>query len=544
MVKHRLPEGAREDEWLLACACADFHLLAQIYRQYGHSNATVCDDFHRLLRDCISDEDTYDLALAAVRTTFDAHGVHQRCKRHLRRVNQELRWATLRKSRLPASHSRAWKRSEVGRAISHHRYQLPVGQGGFHIGTLKDLGPEEASWRGALTGDAVEDADFVYAYDCGSDPIAGVVNAASTIAKRRPSRLLDMLFVSHFDRDHICGIPHLLHPRKGMQVDTIVMPYLDDVDRIIAFGRCADRAETGASARFHEDMVVDPVDTMGRFDPRQIILIMPSDEDSEAGFFDLPPADPPSSPARGAPWKAADANGGRAAPPQARTTSDGATVLRRAEFDIAGRDSGGWRLKPHVKRAELHDREAFAAAIEVLLRWPRGSFRDRVQDKRLRRAMVTEHRTMVSRAYAWTFGDKNETSLSLYSGPLNPEDAGAVFRNMPETPVARVGWLGTGDAGLRDHHAVRLFRDFYRDELDWVSTFVLPHHGSIHNYDPDFPVTDADVWVAAAQPTHRSWKHPAPEIVAAIKSSGAKFRKVGSNPRSLLEERMVVFWTR
>jgi hypothetical protein len=158
--------------------------------------------------------------------------------------------------------------------------------------------------------------------------------------------------------------------------------------------------------------------------------------------------------------------------------------------------------------------------------------------------MVTDHRTMISRAYAWTFGDKNETSLSLYSGPLHPQSAGAVYRNMPQSPVARVGWLGTGDAGLRDPHAVGRFRDFYRDELDWISTFVLPHHGSIHNSDPSLPVTNAELWVAAAQPTHRTWKHPAPEIVAAVKSNGAKFRKVGSAPRSLLEERMLVFWPR
>jgi hypothetical protein len=196
-----------------------------------------------------------------------------------------------------------------------------------------------------------------------------------------------------------------------------------------------------------------------------------------------------------------------------------------------------------VKRASQENREAFCAAVEVLLRWPRGSFHDKVRVKKERRRMVTEHRTAVSRAYAWTFGNKNETSLSLYSGPADPEKAGAVYRNMPEHPSARVGWLGTGDAGLKEAAAVRDFQAYYRDELDWVTAFMLPHHGSAHNYDPSIPVVDAELWVAAAQPTRSTWKHPAPEIVKAIKASGARFRKVGSRPETLLEEKMVVFWS-
>ncbi|KAK0341109.1 hypothetical protein LTR94_027780, partial [Friedmanniomyces endolithicus] len=224
-------------------------------------------------------------------------------------------------------------------------------------------------------------------------------------------------------------------------------------------------------------------------------------------------------------------------------TPDGAAVTQRLALNIAPGRYGGWLLKPHVKRASKEDREAFCAAVEVLLRRPRGSFHDKVRVKKERQRMVTEHRTAVSRAYAWTFGNKNETSLSLYSGPANPEKAGAVYRNLPEHPTARVGWLGTGDAGLKEVAAVRDFQAYYRDELDWVTAFMLPHHGSAHNFDPAIPVVDAELWIAAAQPTRSTWKHPAGEIVRAIKASGAKFRKVGSRPETLLEEKMVVFWS-
>ncbi|TGV15202.1 hypothetical protein EN816_07235 [Mesorhizobium sp. M8A.F.Ca.ET.173.01.1.1] len=529
-----------DDAWSLACQCADFQIRADIARTYGLR--ALAESFVDLLRRQISDE-LFAQALEFRDRTFDGEEFHRHCQQV--RSERELQAAHLaaQTARLPSSHPRAWKRDLAKYVLGHHRYQLPVGQGGFNVGTLRDLGPNEAMWRASLASDAIPSADFMYVYDCGSDPIAGVIQSVRSIVARRPSRKLDMLFVSHFDRDHICGIPHLLHEKRGLQVDTIVMPYLDDVDRIIAFGRTGATSGERSAERFHADAVVDPVGTMARFGPRQIIMVMPEDEDEGgSGFFELPPAEPPRSGPDGMPWKGKDSTGWPSAPPPARRTPEGATVVQRIEFDVAASTEGGWRLKPHAKRASQQDREAFCAAVEMLLQWPRGSFCDKVKIKRERRGLVTKHRTAVSRAYAWAFGDKNETSLSLYSGPAEPQTAGAVLRNSRTFARARVGWMGTGDAGFRDPLAVQRFQHHYRDERDWVNTFMLPHHGSAHNFDPSLFVVDADLWVAAAQPIHLHWKHPAPEIVKAIKASGAQFRRVGSSPKSLLEERMVVFW--
>lgn len=416
-----------------------------------------------------------------------------------------------------------------------------MGQGGFNVGTLRNLGRDEATWRSSLVADAVPLADFMYVYDCGSDPLAGVIRSVQSIVARRPSRRLDILFVSHSDRDYIYGIPHLLRESKGLQVDTIVMPYLDDIDRMIAFERSASTIGERGAERFLEDAVVDPVGTMARFGPRQIVVVMPDDEDEGgSGFFELPPTDPPMSGLDGFPWMTRDTGAGAA--PSARQTPGGAIAVERIEFHVASGLEGGWLLKPHVKRASRQDRDAFCAAVEVLLRWPRGSFRDRVKSERERRSLVTKYRNSVSRAYAWTFGDKKETSMSLYSGPVEAHTAGAVLRNSQSVRTARVGWMGTGDANFKDPQTVQRFQHHYRDEMDWVTTFMLPHHGSAHNFDPSLLVVNAELWVAAAQPIHLHWKHPAPEIVKAIKATGAKFRKVGSSPESLPEERMVVFW--
>ena len=91
---------------------------------------------------------------------------------------------------------------------------------------------------------------------------------------------------------------------------------------------------------------------------------------------------------------------------------------------------------------------------------------------------MTKHRTAVSRAYAWAFGDKNETSLSLYSGSrLEPQTAGAVLRNSRTFASARVGWgMGTGDAGFKDPLSSTEVPESITIATRWtrVNTFVLP----------------------------------------------------------------------
>ena len=529
-----------DDQWDLACRCAEVRVRSAIARNYGLK--VMVEDVFLRLEESIPDE-VLAQALEDIEQSFDTEAVHKECRDFVEKKRKDAEDLSARTARLPSSHPRAWKRDDSRHVLGHHRYQLPVGQGGFHVGTLRNLGLDEAVWRSSLGDDAIPLADFMYVYDCGAIPIAGVVKAVQSIVSRRASRRLDMLFVSHFDRDHICGIPYLLHPKKGLQVDTIVMPYLDDIERIIAFGRVAATSAEPRAEGFYRDLVVDPIGTMNEFAPRQIVLVASGEEDdTDPGFFELPPTEPPRSDPDGQSWKITGARSPRSAAPSARRTPDGAIVVQKVEFNIADGTEGGWLLKPHVKKAPMEDREAFCAAVEVMLKWPRASFRKKAQSKEVRRSLVTKHRTTLSRAYAWAFGDKNETSMSLYSGPQKPEEAGAVVYKSNQRDYARVGWLGTGDACFLDPQTVRKYQDHYSEELDWVTTFMLPHHGSEHNFDPDLPVVDAELWVAAAQPRNSSWKHPAPGIVKAIKASGAKFRKVGSSPNSLLVERMVVFW--
>jgi hypothetical protein len=150
----------------------------------------------------------------------------------------------------------------------------------------------------------------------------------------------------------------------------------------------------------------------------------------------------------------------------------------------------------------------------------------------------------MSRAYRIAFTDKNTTSLCLYSGPNSPRSAGAIqiAPSLPAVEFARSGWMGTGDANLKDRSAIEAFDSHYFHVLPFIQTFMLPHHGSIHNSDPDRLVSDADIWVAAAEPRHKHWEHPADAIRQAVNARKALFCHVQSCPSTMLTEEMIIFW--
>lgn len=75
-----------------------------------------------------------------------------------------------------------------------------------------------------------------------------------------------------------------------------------------------------------------------------------------------------------------------------------------------------------------------------------------------------------------------------------------------------------------------------------MSTFVLPHHGSLHDSDAEQLVFDFDRFVAAAQPSRPEWKHPPKELADKVASLNEDFRNVTADPETGLDEASVVFW--
>lgn len=449
---------------------------------------------------------------------------------------------------------------EEGQLFLHARRQMPIGQGGFHVGGLQ-------RWENAgpnCTRSVLAHANYLYVYDCGSEPKRHVHREINALIEHRANCKLDLLVLSHFDRDHICGTPHLLRALDGLRVDTIMLPYVDMDERIVALAQAA--AEThdngGQIDKFFLDMVFDPVRTLAQFGPRRILLVR-GDDDEGPVDPDRPGFDPdgPTPALKHRMMADFDREGSFDTKliyayddPQrpgstALISGMGETEVREIRnMAIAVSDTEGsffWKLLPWVRGADPADVARFRARVETLFAWPVGSFGWQVQNTAVRKQMVTTKRTALARAYKEAFGDKNLTSLCLYSGLLNPTDARAIAltHDLPSDHLTKIGWLGTGDAHLKEPADIAAFRRGYGADLDLVSTYLLPHHGSIKNSDPADLIVDADLWVAAADPIH-PWAHPHWELQAAVAGMGRAFRHVRASRFTASEELFAVTGTR
>ncbi|MHC4454522.1 MAG: MBL fold metallo-hydrolase, partial [Planctomycetota bacterium] len=96
------------------------------------------------------------------------------------------------------------------------RQQWPIGQGCFANGSI-----------------STDNRTFTYVYDCGSNNLNPL---RQSIRQLDPNNnLIDALFISHLDSDHVNGIDFLCSS-CGYSVDTVYLPYLSIIDCLIIIG--------------------------------------------------------------------------------------------------------------------------------------------------------------------------------------------------------------------------------------------------------------------------------------------------------------------
>lgn len=88
--------------------------------------------------------------------------------------------------------------------MNHHRILCPVGQGGFDVERI---------------------GDFTVAYDCGSVSSPNMVENCIDHLSKCVWDHLDILFISHFDNDHVNSIRYLLKTIRVKKVVTSLIPH-------------------------------------------------------------------------------------------------------------------------------------------------------------------------------------------------------------------------------------------------------------------------------------------------------------------------------
>lgn len=439
--------------------------------------------------------------------------------------------------------------------LSHHRYQFPVGQGGFHLGALWCTRRPPVFHQAALT----------YVYDCGSlhaEPRDREVRRAERWTK---DRAIDLLFLSHLHRDHVNGLPRLLQGWRG-KAQTIVLPYLDEVERVLVFAQSlatrgipADREE----ADFFVDLIDHPATALSqRFGPDRIIFVRGGSGEPELPDAGPDPDRPPEEPIA-LKLDLPESDGMDVFLDGDVGHTVGGTEMRlvrdRQPFRVFAGRKLLWLLLTHVDG----DREAkfdfLNASVEAFgpnetVEGMKARFRDHderrriLTDRSLRAKLRKAYEIMIRRRSGRA--DLNLSTMSLYSGPvpgqefdsysrLNWGSFAGIQRYGARTRQQRrtVGWLGTGDADLRDDRRRAMFLDYFAHVLPEVRTLTIPHHGAAPNFHPELVERVQPRVAAIMADRYKNWQHPAAEVVQSLVSSGALPALVTGSEGSSISER-------
>lgn len=356
--------------------------------------------------------------------------------------------------------------------------QWGVGHGGFHSQSLffQQLGRNPTS----LVGDG---SLVRVIYDCGSgrtkDPRVTLKSAVGRmLGGVADGSTIDLLVISHFDRDHVNGLEYLAAEldRRGIHVTRVWAPVLTKIEALYAI---AASGLTNAARQAHAAFVNDPFGQLtGLFSSAEITQIEPSDQPIPLAQTGVDTIDPDFSDIT-----LRSASGGRGLVAGPSGTSHGEAL---------------WELQPYVVESTLVGAKTLSGSIRKLL--GKSTEECSVDDliaitndasllNKFHSAVARHHgQTDPKRRTSSARNGPNLSSLCVYSGPVSPYDwchfrrGWAPVASTPHAIPIAPAWFGTGDAGLLEPHQVNAMRTALTpSRLDRVGISSAPHHGSRHD---------------------------------------------------------------
>lgn len=414
--------------------------------------------------------------------------------------------------------------------------QLPIGQGGFLVGEVTD-GRSEA---------------FTYAFDCGSINREHFEQGLLLCSYDK----IDVLFVSHLDIDHINGIEALA---AQIQINTVILPCLDALHLTLIGLKAISAGGLRLSIR---SFLQDPAGWFADRGVKQILHIPRGDSAAETEPFDPDDSGRDDIVSGGeaermrGPYAIRSKGAGpsksiRAGAAQERMLGEETSIT--ADISLSN-GSPCWLLVPYVHPFPEADIAAFRTLAGKLLP---ANFADRTVASRgftnrlLRLLADEDDRKALKQCYRVLSADHNRISLSLYAGP-NPSFRGKKiirrtdenyfwpFKASPHHLVIPHGgslesrggaWLCTGDADLNIKETRTQWLRRYKQLIQRVEVFVLPHHGSNNNIHDEVIGCLRGVTMVACAATGRA-KHPHPHLMGRLRTAGSSVWQVSENPES------------
>lgn len=383
--------------------------------------------------------------------------------------------------------------------LSHSRTQHSVGQGGLHSAVLD-----------------VDDTKFRYIYDCGSMNTDSLIRGIDQVCEDESP--INMLFLSHLDEDHTNGLDRLL---QQVDVDCVLLPYLLPFDRALLVVESLVRPIGTSSAISRLALLRNPAGWLRERGAKRVIFVRGRTSDDPAVE---PPRDRDQKPlvprlpeARSATESERSALGAG--------TGD-CEVMPSGWISLSANHHDVWELAPYVHPEGLRPqqlRTAFAVALGIKNAAPESPRWLAALKKALR---VDAKRSALAKLYNQHIRkDRNLTSMSLYSGPVNPvlSVSDASYRRFNADHHA-IAWIGTGDMHLDVNVRREGFETFHEKKLPLVTTFALPHHGARRNMPTSFVSAHRGCTWVAAYGTQNPYKHPDTHLMQVAGTWGAAVR--------------------
>ena len=387
----------------------------------------------------------------------------------------------------------------------------PVGQGLFCRGQLRfhERGHERRT--------------FQWVYDCGSENGPSMRGEIDLYRRQLPDpKRLDLLVLSHFDRDHVAGVGRLLN---GLRVDRIILPYLAPAQRMMLAGGA------GPDDLDYVRFLVSPAEylaTLPGADIGAITFIQPNQEP-------LPPEDelettpPDSNQPPDVFWEAdhpsKEAFGDDPGMLVQNRTSAGTALTARGQLPM--QVSGLWEFafynQPRpLLQSELKSR--VQPAFEAFYHQPEG--------RRNYDEFIRQLRCMYRQVFGADASGRNDISLVTYTGPLKRRLRSAHYRcrNHCQYPSTRNGRgphagqeqdcndgsisaLYTGDLTFKNG-ATQAVRRFLGDgRWDRICFLQVPHHGSRHSWDLGQANEWSHDWSVFSAGLNNGHQHPHQEVL-------------------------------
>lgn len=321
-------------------------------------------------------------------------------------------------------------------------------------------------------------------YDCGSSLNSTLVE--TTIRNEfSKDETIDALFISHFDEDHINGIPFLL---EYCNVRRIFFPLLTTRDKIsLQLYSLSTMGRNGVAYRFLHNPYLFLQEHCQYQRPR-LLQVSPAEIDKD------------------------DFNGIDANIIQSGQPVD-AIGFNQEKFD--------WEFIPFNFRQEMRSK-IFMDELEKNLSKHHLKL-DAINEMNMVE-IYEEHKDEIIAAFKVVPGKFNTNSMCLFSGIRNKASVQKPFcgryikRCYCRSELKPIGCLYTGDYEASGMNKWKELKEAYMNYWDYIGCIQVPHHGSKYNYNHEFALIDAYFIVSAG--LNNKYRHPHSAVVKDLLLNG------------------------